>query len=201
MTEAAVRDLDALCSVRDVSEHFKIPIATVQTAAKRGSIPGCIKVLGRYYFDKEQVIAGWTPAAVTLRTTGPSDNKGPGKKGFQKGNTLGVSNRGGRPKRAVETRYLKALSDAVSPEDWLEIIERAVVQAKDGEWRARAWLSNYLIGTPVQKISAEIEVIASKDFDTAERAAAVRALLDEAKRRTAAKIIDVTPKVASDDPN
>ena len=37
---------------------------------------------------------------------------------------------------------------ACSPEIWREIIEKAVVDAKNGDAKAREWLASYLVGKP-----------------------------------------------------
>jgi hypothetical protein len=56
----------------------------------------------------------------------------------------------GRPRRAVERDYLTVLSDAVSPEDWRSVVQAAVESAKQGDAKARDWLTRYLIGeTPM----------------------------------------------------
>jgi len=60
-------------------------------------------------------------------------------------------NPNGRPKKAREERFLEITLSAVSFEDWKEIIEKAVAQAKHGDGTARKWLSDYLIGQPIQK--------------------------------------------------
>jgi hypothetical protein len=52
----------------------------------------------------------------------------------------------GRPRRAVERQYLAALSDAISLEAWQEIVKATVVAAKQGDPKARDWLTRYLIG-------------------------------------------------------
>lgn len=59
-------------------------------------------------------------------------------------------NRGGpgRPTREAEEQYLARLSTEVSMEDWIQITRRAIEDAKDGDWRARNWLSDYLMGKP-----------------------------------------------------
>ncbi len=61
---------------------------------------------------------------------------------FAKGNLGGP----GRPRRAVEREYLAALSAAVSLDDWREIVQRAVTDAKGGDATARVWLARYLVG-------------------------------------------------------
>lgn len=67
---------------------------------------------------------------------------------FVKGNGGGP----GRPKRSTEEKYLASLQSAVSVKDWRDIVDKAVFQAKRGDARARQWLSDYLIGPPVQKL-------------------------------------------------
>jgi len=67
---------------------------------------------------------------------------------FQKGQ---VANPNGRPKKAVEDKYLKRLQKCVTLKDWEEIIAKAIAQAKRGDGPARKWLSDYLLGTPIQK--------------------------------------------------
>lgn len=56
-------------------------------------------------------------------------------------------NRGGpgRPQRMVGEDYLAALSDAVPLDAWRRIAARAVSDAENGDAKARAWLSRYLL--------------------------------------------------------
>jgi hypothetical protein len=54
----------------------------------------------------------------------------------------------GRPRRTVEAAYLAALSEAVTPEVWRDIITTAIERAKGGDAKARDWLGSYLIGKP-----------------------------------------------------
>ena len=61
---------------------------------------------------------------------------------FAKGNAGGP----GRPKREVETDYLAAITDGVSLDDWQAIVTRAAAEAKQGDARARDWISRYLLG-------------------------------------------------------
>ena len=51
----------------------------------------------------------------------------------------------GRPRRAVETEYLATLNEAVPLEDWRAVVERALADAKQGDPKAREWLSKYLL--------------------------------------------------------
>jgi hypothetical protein len=61
-----------------------------------------------------------------------------------------VGNRGGpgRPRRATEAEYLRALCCIVSLEDLRAIARRAVADAKKGSARARDWVTKYLLGDP-----------------------------------------------------
>ena len=78
---------------------------------------------------------------------------------FIRGHKASVGNRGGRPRRSTEEKYLKTLSDSVTLDDWRAIALRAVEQAMAGDKDARAWLGNYLIGKPTeyQVIDADVE--------------------------------------------
>lgn len=71
---------------------------------------------------------------------------------FQPGQS---GNPAGRPKRSVEEKYLKKISSSVTMAEWHDIIKRAVVDAKRGDAKARQWLSDYLVGKPVQGIDLE----------------------------------------------
>lgn len=72
---------------------------------------------------------------------------------FVAGNGAAKGNRGGpgRPKRSTEERYLSALSRRVTMKDWRVIVDTAVARAKAGDTKARQWLSDYLLGKPVQR--------------------------------------------------
>jgi hypothetical protein len=57
----------------------------------------------------------------------------------------------GRPRKSVEERYLKKLSASVTLADWKDICKKAVTDAKRGDPRARQWISEYLLGKPLQR--------------------------------------------------
>jgi len=66
---------------------------------------------------------------------------------FIKGNKAAQGNvGGGRPAREREERYNEIMLTTCSFEDWAAIIVTAVQQAKQGDYRARDFLANYLIG-------------------------------------------------------
>jgi hypothetical protein len=66
---------------------------------------------------------------------------------FAKGNGGGP----GRPKKKREERYLQILLNTCTFDDWKAIVKKAAEQARSGDKDARKWLSDYLIGPPVQK--------------------------------------------------
>lgn len=67
---------------------------------------------------------------------------------FIKGNN---ANPNGRPPKAREQEFLNVTIAAVSCGDWIEIIQKAVWQAKKGDASARKFLAYYLIGPPTVK--------------------------------------------------
>ena len=62
--------------------------------------------------------------------------------------TFALGNPGGpgRPARPTEAAYMRGLSDALTLDDWREIVGKAVEAAKQGDKDARAWLSRYALG-------------------------------------------------------
>lgn len=67
---------------------------------------------------------------------------------FQKGVS---GNPKGRPRKDREERFYEITASTVTFQDWKEIVEKAVTLAKRGDTAARKWLSDYLMGVPVQK--------------------------------------------------
>ena len=61
------------------------------------------------------------------------------------------------PKARTQAAYLRATAATVSLEDWGEVVKTALEHAKEGDAKARTWLSGYLIGTPIQRIAAIVE--------------------------------------------
>jgi len=83
----------------------------------------------------------------------------------------------GRLPRATEDRYMSAMIGQVSIKDWIAIVAKAVDDAIDGKPSARKWLSDYLLGQPMQRsVSAQISVDLSGAPDQ-RRLARLRAIL------------------------
>lgn len=66
---------------------------------------------------------------------------------FTRGNPGGP----GRKPRATEERYLKTMTEIVDDEAWEAIVKRATQDAINGDAKARAWLTNYMIGQPIAR--------------------------------------------------
>jgi hypothetical protein len=66
--------------------------------------------------------------------------------GRDRGGRFAVGNQGGpgRPRREVERAYVDASIGAVTIDAWMEVVTRAVNDARDGNGPARAWLSKLL---------------------------------------------------------
>jgi hypothetical protein len=50
--------------------------------------------------------------------------------------------------RRTESDYMGALLEAVTLEDWRDVVNQAVQDAKAGDKTARDWLARYLVGAP-----------------------------------------------------
>jgi hypothetical protein len=61
--------------------------------------------------------------------------------------------------RRTEADYMGTLLDAVTLEDWREIVGTAVTAAKAGDPGARAWLAQYLVGKPNVAAPAPLTVV------------------------------------------
>jgi hypothetical protein len=67
---------------------------------------------------------------------------------FKKGQS---GNPKGRPKKEYEIEYSNIIQSQCSTSDWREICRVAITQAKRGDEKARKWLSDNLVGLPIQK--------------------------------------------------
>lgn len=62
----------------------------------------------------------------------------------------------------TENDYMATLLDAVSLDDWREVVTGAVQLAKDGDPQARTWLAQYLVGRPDSKAPTAVNVIVNQ---------------------------------------
>jgi hypothetical protein len=61
--------------------------------------------------------------------------------------------------RRTEGDYMGVLLDAVTLDDWLDVVSGALKSAKEGEAQSRAWLAQYLVGKPVGKAPTPLTVV------------------------------------------
>ena len=70
---------------------------------------------------------------------------------FKKGNKASP----GRDNKSREVRYSEILQSKCTFAEWGDICQKAVDMAKRGDAVSRKWLSDNLIGLPVQKLDVE----------------------------------------------
>ena len=163
----------------DLADFWGVSYQNVRHAAWEGTIPGCRKTpTGRYEVDREIVIRAWKPTSM---------------KGWLEGYTPGTQ----LVRRTAEER-MNTLSLTVTQDNWVAVIQKAISQAINGDYRARQWLSNYLLGPPIQRLIAKVEVEEVGGFEDTFRAAAIKTLLAEVRSRAEAQIVDVTPEEVED---
>lgn len=61
--------------------------------------------------------------------------------------------------RRTERDYMGVLLDAVTLDDWREVIAGAKAAAKAGDAQARSWLAQYLMGRPEAKAPTPLTVV------------------------------------------
>jgi hypothetical protein len=69
--------------------------------------------------------------------------------------------RGTGTHRRTESDYMGVLLDAVSLDDWRDVITGTLARAKEGDPTARAWLAQYLVGKPEAKAPTPLTVSCS----------------------------------------
>lgn len=67
--------------------------------------------------------------------------------------------RGRAAHRRTEGDYMGVLLDAVTLEDWRDVVNGAKAAAKAGDPQARAWLAQYLMGRPEGKAPTPLNIV------------------------------------------
>ena len=67
--------------------------------------------------------------------------------------------RGHAVHRRTEGDYMGVLLDAVTLEDWRDVVNNTKAAAKGGDPQARAWLAQYLMGRPEGKAPTPLTVV------------------------------------------
>lgn len=205
-------------SLYDLAKFWGVSYKCIQNAAREGSLPGCSRLpSGRYQVDSEIVTREWAPPSMrgwlglaALEAPEPSEAEARAE--------IEVTREMAREAKAIETRVtsilearvaagpkpitvderLSSLSQAVTGGHWVAIVRKAISQATGGDWRARQWLSNYLLGPPIQRLVAEVAIREVEGFEVGFRAAAIKTLLGQVRDRAESKIIDVVPVEVED---
>jgi hypothetical protein len=180
-------------TTKELATYWGVTYLVVWHAANSGQIPGCTRGSKGFVFDKEVAIAGWVPSKLKkwAKDLGSSGPLIVGESGF----TVEEGRKGLQNAAIARLHDLQIL---VSSEDWAQIVLGAVDEAIAGDWRARKWLGDYLIGPPVQRVEAEVEVTDRRIFSDDMRAQAIEALLQSARDRVT---IDVKPNEPRSDAN
>jgi hypothetical protein len=64
--------------------------------------------------------------------------------------------------RRTESDYMGVMLDAVSLDDWRDVITGTLQRAKGGDPSARAWLAQYLVGKPEAKAPTPLTVVVNQ---------------------------------------
>lgn len=159
---------DEWVSATMLATYWGVTLNEVRQAVFRKKLPASVEINNRRYYPKELTLSSWKPKRFEKILE---------KEALRKlGLPNGIQPAELTPKARTQATYLKALSDRVSIEEWKLIIERAIKDAISGNHRARQWLSNYLIGTPIQRIAADLKVTEER-FSKAKRGEAVKLIL------------------------
>ena len=67
--------------------------------------------------------------------------------------------RGHAAHRRTEGDYMGVLLEAVTLDDWREVVNHAKAMAKSGDPQARAWLTQYLMGKPAGSAPTPLTVV------------------------------------------
>jgi hypothetical protein len=67
--------------------------------------------------------------------------------------------RGHAAHRRTEGDYMGVLLDAVTLEDWRDVVNNTKAAAKAGDPQARAWLAQYLMGRPEGKAPTPLNIV------------------------------------------
>ena len=52
----------------------------------------------------------------------------------------------------LKEKYLKKIRTSITLTEWRDIVKKAIEDARRGDYKARQWLSDYLIGKPKQAV-------------------------------------------------
>ncbi|MFA5526619.1 MAG: hypothetical protein WC992_07335 [Acholeplasmataceae bacterium] len=142
-------------------EFFGVPKSVIQYAVKTGELPMGIKIGPRRYLPVS-VLRYWKPetleeADFMIVERGEAEINLP-------------------PAQRTQQAYLKAMRSVVSIDAWISIVKRAVLDAQQGDHKARQWLSDHLMGTPIRRVAALVGDLGDERITDDQRRELVTAL-------------------------
>lgn len=173
-------------SVAQLVGLYKVTPELVATARQEGILPQPVSLgngRGKDFYPREETLARWKPEthSETLldedkdRTLADLPNSASSELAVSRW-TWGKPNPTQLERKLTQANYLTSMFAAVPLEDWQEIVREAVFQAKKGDHRARKWLGDYLVGTPIQRVAADLKVEDTR-FSEVQRAQAIESML------------------------
>ena len=76
---------------------------------------------------------------------------------FVPGNKAAVGNTGGRARHKEAARFDRAVAEAVTDDELVQIVRRAVLDAMDGDRYAREWLWDRVVGKATTRVESSPE--------------------------------------------
>jgi len=120
----------------------------------------------------------------TMKRTAHTDDGRDAAGRFTHGNPGGP----GRPRRAVESDYLRMLTDRLTPAVWGAIVDTAIDDARAGDARAREWLARYVLGDrPPTLFALAVADAAGADADVD---AEIQHVITRARTPAADRVVD-----------
>ena len=122
-----------------------------------------MKLANKSFYNREEALGTWLPEDFLRDETERA-------RFLERSKKLKVS------KKRSQAVYIQAMSENISLEAWGKIILKAVEDAIAGDYRARQWISSYLVGTPIQRVALDAHVTTER-FSKEDRALAAESLL------------------------
>ena len=122
-----------------------------------------MKLASKSFYPREEALGTWMPEHFLKDET-------------ERARFLARSEKLKVTKKRSQAVYIQAMSENVSLEDWGLIILKAVKDAIAGDYRARQWISGYLVGTLIQRVALDA-TLTTERFTEGERALAAEKLL------------------------
>lgn len=200
---------EGFLTIQELAAYYGVNKDVIRRANIKGYIPGAMTVVGRPVFNFAEA-KHWVPHESVLRAKIAKEEgfvNPENSKLFAKGNVMAARDLThsrrvagqavSKLTRREAKQYNLIMRERLTPEKWANIVDRAIEEAeaggRDGH-SARTWLGNYVMGRPVERIRAEVDLNVREEYTPAQRADALRSLLQSIVPVPAsAQIVDVEP--------